>query len=63
MPPTSPCTNYRTDSEDLPTGPLCVTADRATASIATSLLDRAGVDVVLIDDLFAKAGELGLTAP
>ena len=30
------------------------------ASIAASLLHRAGYDVVLIDDEFAKAGELGL---
>lgn len=50
--------------EDLPTGPLWVHCGSGyRASIATSLLDRAGVDVVLIDDLFAKAGELGLTAP
>ncbi|KUI43322.1 MBL fold metallo-hydrolase [Mycobacterium sp. IS-1590] len=32
------------------------------ASIAASLLDRAGHDVVLIDDDFDKARELGLTA-
>ncbi len=31
------------------------------ASIATSLLDRAGYDVVLVDDEFEKAKELGLT--
>jgi glyoxylase-like metal-dependent hydrolase (beta-lactamase superfamily II)/rhodanese-related sulfurtransferase len=31
------------------------------ASIATSLLHRAGYDVVLVDDDFGKAGELGLT--
>jgi hypothetical protein len=31
------------------------------ASIATSLLSRAGHDVVLIDDDYAKARRLGLT--
>lgn len=31
------------------------------ASVATSLLHRAGYDVVLIDDDFRRAGELGLT--
>ena len=32
------------------------------ASIATSLLHRAGYDVVLVDDDFSKASELGLTS-
>ncbi|MGV0786754.1 MBL fold metallo-hydrolase [Mycolicibacterium sp. XJ2] len=33
------------------------------SSIATSILDRAGHDVVLIDDDFDNAADLGLTAP
>ncbi|MBI5341454.1 MAG: MBL fold metallo-hydrolase [Mycolicibacterium rufum] len=50
--------------DDVPTGPVWVHCGSGyRASIATSLLDRAGVDVVLIDDAFAKAGEQGLTAP
>ncbi len=32
------------------------------ASIASSLLHRAGYDVVLVDDDFGKASELGLVA-
>ncbi|GAA1666020.1 MBL fold metallo-hydrolase [Mycolicibacterium murale] len=47
---------------DVPAGPVWVHCGSGyRASIATSLLDRAGVDVVLIDDAFAKAGEQGLT--
>ncbi len=48
---------------DVPAGPVWVHCGSGyRASIATSLLDRAGVNVVLIDDTFAKAGEHGLTA-
>lgn len=47
----------------MPAGPVWVHCGSGyRASIATSLLDRAGIEVVLIDDTFAKAGELGLTA-
>lgn len=50
--------------DDVPAGPVWVHCGSGyRASIATSLLDRAGVDVVLIDDAFAKAGEHGLTSP
>jgi hydroxyacylglutathione hydrolase len=38
----------------------CATGFRA--SIAASLLQRADYDVVLIDDDYTKAGELGLTS-
>ncbi|MCG7594924.1 rhodanese-like domain-containing protein [Mycobacterium sp. PSTR-4-N] len=49
--------------DDMPAGPVWVHCGSGyRASIATSLLDRAGLEVVLIDDTFAKAGELGLTA-
>lgn len=49
--------------DDMPAGPVWVHCGSGyRASIATSLLDRAGIEVVLIDDTFAKAGELGLTA-
>jgi glyoxylase-like metal-dependent hydrolase (beta-lactamase superfamily II)/rhodanese-related sulfurtransferase len=49
--------------EDVPAGTVWVHCGSGyRASIATSLLDRAGVDVVLIDDAFAKAAEQGLTA-
>ncbi|MEZ0341220.1 rhodanese-like domain-containing protein [Mycobacterium sp. pV006] len=49
--------------DDVPTGPVWVHCGSGyRASIATSLLARAGVDVVLVDDAFAKAGEYGLTA-
>ncbi|OBB57813.1 MBL fold metallo-hydrolase [Mycobacterium sp. 852013-51886_SCH5428379] len=48
--------------DDVPGGPVWVHCGSGyRASIATSLLDRAGVEVVLIDDAFAKAGERGLT--
>jgi hydroxyacylglutathione hydrolase len=47
---------------DVPAGPIWVHCGSGyRASIASSLLDRAGVDVVLIDDTFDKAGEWGLT--
>lgn len=49
--------------DDVPAGTVWVHCGSGyRASIATSLLDRAGVHVVLIDDAFAKAGEQGLTA-
>ncbi|WP_422744184.1 MBL fold metallo-hydrolase [Mycobacterium sp. WMMD1722] len=48
---------------DVPAGSVWVHCGSGyRASIAASLLDRAGIDVVLIDDAFAKAGELGLTS-
>lgn len=46
---------------DLPAGPLWVhCASGFRASIAASLLDRGGFEVVLIDDDFAHAAEAGL---
>ena len=49
--------------DDVPAGPVWVHCGSGyRASIATSVLDRAGIDVVLIDDTFAKASEQGLTA-
>ena len=49
--------------DDVPAGPVWVHCGSGyRASIATSLLDRAGVNVVLIDDAFATASEQGLTA-
>lgn len=47
---------------DVPAGTVWVhCASGYRSSIATSYLDRAGHDVVLIDDAFDKASELGLT--
>ncbi|BBX19914.1 MBL fold metallo-hydrolase [Mycolicibacterium duvalii] len=47
---------------DVPAGQVWVhCASGYRSSIAASYLDRAGHDVVLIDDAFDKAGELGLT--
>lgn len=49
--------------EDLPDETLWVhCASGYRAGIAASLLDRAGRDVVLIDDAFERATELGLTS-
>ena len=49
--------------EDLPTGRLWVhCASGFRASIAASLLDRAGHDVVYLDDEYSRAVELGLAA-
>jgi rhodanese-related sulfurtransferase len=46
---------------DLPSGRLWVhCAGGFRASIAASLLDRAGHDVILIDDDYSHAVELGL---
>ncbi len=46
---------------ELPPGPVHVHCESGyRASIAASLLDRAGHDVVLIDDDFANAGKSGL---
>lgn len=46
---------------DVPSGPLWVhCASGFRASIATSLLDRAGHDVILIDDEYTKAVDSGL---
>jgi rhodanese-related sulfurtransferase len=48
--------------DELPGGQLWVhCASGFRASIAASLLDRLGREVVLIDDGFAHAVELGLT--
>jgi hydroxyacylglutathione hydrolase len=50
------------DVSDLPDGTLWVhCASGYRASIAASILDRAGRDVVLIDDEFTHAVDLGLT--
>ncbi|MDA2894332.1 MBL fold metallo-hydrolase [Mycolicibacterium sp. BiH015] len=50
--------------DDVPAGPVWVHCGSGyRASIATSLLDRAGIDVVLIDDAFSNAPKLGLTGP
>ncbi len=47
--------------EDLPAGRLWVhCASGFRASIAASLLDRAGHDVVYLDDEYSRAVELGL---
>ncbi len=49
--------------DDVPSGTLWVhCASGIRAAICASLLDREGHDVVLIDDEFEKAVELGLTA-
>ncbi len=49
---------------ELPEGQLWVhCASGFRASVAASLLDRAGHDVVLIDDAYSHAEQLGLTAP
>lgn len=48
---------------DVPTGPVWVHCGSGyRASIAASFLDRAGHDVVLIDDRFDTAMELGITS-
>jgi hydroxyacylglutathione hydrolase len=48
--------------DDVPAGPVWVHCGSGyRASIATSLLHRAGIDVVLIDDTFARASDQGLT--
>ncbi|GAB2731312.1 MBL fold metallo-hydrolase [Nocardioides pakistanensis] len=50
--------------DELPAGQLWVhCASGLRSSIAGSLLDRAGHDVVVIDDDFARATELGLVDP
>ncbi|PND54613.1 MBL fold metallo-hydrolase [Mycobacterium sp. ENV421] len=47
---------------DVPAGRIWVHCGSGyRASVAASLLDRVGRDVVLIDDAFTKAGTLGLT--
>ncbi|MCM0619495.1 rhodanese-like domain-containing protein [Nocardioides bruguierae] len=49
--------------DDVPAGQVWVHCQSGfRASIAASLLDRAGRDVVLVDDDYDRAGELGLTA-
>jgi len=48
--------------DEVPEGPVWVhCASGYRASVAASLLARAGHEVTLVDDEFAKAGELGLT--
>ncbi|GFG53201.1 MBL fold metallo-hydrolase [Mycolicibacterium agri] len=48
---------------DVPAGPIWVHCGSGyRASIAASFLDRAGHDVVLIDDLFDQARKLGITS-
>ena len=48
--------------DEVPNGPVWVhCASGYRASIAASLLARAGHDVTLVNDEYAKAGELGLT--
>ena len=55
------CTTSSTDSTTLPPGRLWVhCASGYRASIAASLLDRAGRDVVFIDDSFDSAVAAGL---
>lgn len=50
--------------DDVPAGPVWVHCGSGyRASIATSLLDRSGVGVVLIDDAFSNAIKKVLTAP
>ncbi|MFB1298463.1 rhodanese-like domain-containing protein [Mycobacterium sp. pW049] len=48
--------------DDVPSGPVWVHCGSGyRAAIATSMLDRAGISVVLIDDAFSTASEQGLT--
>ncbi|GLZ54072.1 MBL fold metallo-hydrolase [Actinomycetospora sp. NBRC 106378] len=58
-----PLSDLLTRLDELPTGRLWVhCASGFRASVAASLLDRAGHDVVLVDDAYDRAVELGLAA-
>ena len=58
-----PLSELLTRLDELPGGRLWVhCASGFRASVAASLLDRAGHDVVLVDDAYDRAVELGLTA-
>ena len=60
-PSTSPCTSWPDASTTCPPGEVWVhCAGGYRATVAAGLLDRAGRDVVLIDDDFAHVRELGI---